>query len=142
MASGSHRFGVRFVEIEQGGRHTGMATVGKCGRGRKDGESHSTADNSPYGEASVLGGGKTREKDWKRRGKLREKGCAGETERAGGRESGRAGDSPAGEQEGNQKPQLARVDVFSCADGRSCCPPAAEPCGRLCGLRPCSPNRR
>ena len=45
-----------------------------------------TADDSPYGEASVLGSGKTREKDWKRRGKLREKGCAGETERAGGRE--------------------------------------------------------
>ena len=49
-----------------------------------------TADNSPYGEASVLGGGKTREKDWKRRGKLREKGCTGETEHAGGRERERA----------------------------------------------------
>ena len=31
MASGSRRFGVRFVEIEQGGRHTGMATVGNGG---------------------------------------------------------------------------------------------------------------
>ena len=39
MASGSRRFGVRFVEIEQVGHHTGMATVGKRGRGRKDGES-------------------------------------------------------------------------------------------------------
>jgi hypothetical protein len=104
-----------------------------------------TADDSSYGETSVLGGGKTREKDWKQRGKLREKGCAGETERARGereRESRRARDSPAGEREGNQKPQLTREDAFSRAEGRSCCPPAVEPCGHLCRLWPCSPNRR
>jgi hypothetical protein len=48
--------------------------------------------------------------------KLREKKHMGETEHAGERERGCAGDSHTSERERNQKPQLARANAFPCAD--------------------------